>query len=381
MIACYGKLPLCGDFVTLGDVDGAFPVLREWLHASFGAALRRLPEGWDTAYRVAPMWRFVAGPGVFSVRAVCGVLCPSVDRAGRWFPVVVIGDEPDCKGWYAAVESLLLAVFSGQVGDIAGFVQGLERISAGERAEGAGEACPAVAMMGVLPGRTSVWWVPGHRGAGASNLIRQSLPCGADLVVMFGSVGGISAPADADWSRFERNGSAQPWIVNAEGRGALVLYGDQTPPIVALAQAASGALSPSAGLSALHALAQSLHADISRMADDLYASGALRVSHWGVAAICTQPDGVTVAMAGHLATRRWHADRSDSIMLAAPCAFVVVHDARDELHMQALGAPVLGCGAGTRHGADWLRLKGARLGIVDAACVLCCEEPRHAAAV
>ncbi|MBB4011671.1 type VI secretion system protein ImpM [Niveibacterium umoris] len=50
---------------------------------------RALGPAWLDRYLTAPVWRFVLTPGVLGSQGWAGVLLPSVDRVGRYFPLTV----------------------------------------------------------------------------------------------------------------------------------------------------------------------------------------------------------------------------------------------------------------------------------------------------
>jgi type VI secretion system protein ImpM len=74
---------------------------------------------WPEFYLTSPLWRFALASGACGPNAVGGVMMPSVDGVGRYFPLMVgrefiagadlsglvVGAEP----WYEAVEALALA--------------------------------------------------------------------------------------------------------------------------------------------------------------------------------------------------------------------------------------------------------------------------------
>lgn len=85
----YGKLSSLGDFAHrrlsaqwLESCDG-------WLSRSIAASRERLGERWLEVYLTAPLWRFAWGPGVVDARWWFGVLMPSCDNVGRYFPLLV----------------------------------------------------------------------------------------------------------------------------------------------------------------------------------------------------------------------------------------------------------------------------------------------------
>jgi type VI secretion system protein ImpM len=303
VIGGYGKLPLCGDFTSLGDLDGAFPLVREWLHSAFGAAQRLLPEGWDTAYRTAPIWRFAAGAGVFSPRAVVGVLSPSVDRVGRLFPLVLICDRQEGSGWYEAAENLLLDMFGGRLTDIADFDSRLRRLAAdGVDLAHANLHCPDLSAAHARLGRFSIWWAPElSDGSPRRTRVFEALPAGVELAAMLGS----DEPIHRDlhfMSNIAGGGPAAPCCLGAprcEDGPMLVLFGERTLERSSLLEAAQIVPATDFQLAWLLALAETLDADIRRMDDDLYAAGQARAVFAGMAVVWNLGvAGLAVAMTG-----------------------------------------------------------------------------------
>lgn len=58
----------------------------EWLQAGLRASRERVGAGWEQAYRCSPIWHFALAAGVCGESAWAGVMIPSVDRVGRYFP-------------------------------------------------------------------------------------------------------------------------------------------------------------------------------------------------------------------------------------------------------------------------------------------------------
>jgi type VI secretion system protein ImpM len=117
--AWYGKLPSLGDFASRRLTADFVQHWDLWLAESLQAQRDALGEGWREAYLHSPVWRFVCAPGVLPVEhlftdlqgalstaptsvrpkaqttqpqspAFMGVLTPSVDRVGRYFPFTLI---------------------------------------------------------------------------------------------------------------------------------------------------------------------------------------------------------------------------------------------------------------------------------------------------
>jgi len=90
----HGKLPSLGDFASR-RLDAAFiEPWDTWLAAGLLALREMRPDTWLDAYLGSPSWRFLLMPGVLpgaaGTQAWCGVLMPSVDRVGRYFPLTLV---------------------------------------------------------------------------------------------------------------------------------------------------------------------------------------------------------------------------------------------------------------------------------------------------
>ncbi len=130
-VGFYGKLPTLGDFVGR-DVPGQI-VERwdDWMQQSMAASRAALGERWLDLYLTAPMWRFFAHRGVLGDQPVAGVVFPSVDRVGRYFPLTVFATLPDdavglvvadqCAAWFERVEDLVLAQLEDESRDVDDF--------------------------------------------------------------------------------------------------------------------------------------------------------------------------------------------------------------------------------------------------------------------
>lgn len=90
----HGKLPSLGDFASR-RLDAPFiDAWDGWLAAGLLALREAEPEAWLDAYLGSPSWRFLLMPGVLpgeaGDQAWAGVLMPSVDRVGRYFPLTLV---------------------------------------------------------------------------------------------------------------------------------------------------------------------------------------------------------------------------------------------------------------------------------------------------
>jgi type VI secretion system protein ImpM len=107
----YGKLPTLGDFASRrleGDFIEPWDL---WLGEGLAAQREQLGAEWLDAYLRSPVWRFVLMPGVLpglvSTGALAGVLMPSVDKVGRYFPLTLVTPLGALPRSAAEIETLL----------------------------------------------------------------------------------------------------------------------------------------------------------------------------------------------------------------------------------------------------------------------------------
>lgn len=107
----YGKLPTLGDFASRRLDAGFVDAWDQWLGDGLAAQREQLGDGWLDAYLGSPVWRFVLMPGVLpggdGTTALAGVLMPSVDKVGRYFPLTLVTQLPALPRSTAEIEALL----------------------------------------------------------------------------------------------------------------------------------------------------------------------------------------------------------------------------------------------------------------------------------
>lgn len=105
----YGKLPTLGDFASR-RLEGEFiEPWDRWLGEGLAAHREQLGETWLDAYLGSPVWRFVLMPGVLAHEqaVLAGVLMPSVDKVGRYFPLTLVRRLAELPHSAQQLESLL----------------------------------------------------------------------------------------------------------------------------------------------------------------------------------------------------------------------------------------------------------------------------------
>jgi len=123
---CYGKLPGLGDFLSK-RLDPVFLAAWDrWLQAGLQDSRTHLGTQWSEHYLNAPIWRFALAPGLCSDKAMLGVLMPSVDSVGRYFPFSIVQEVSamwpaawavaEASGWFDRVERVALAGLNDNLG-------------------------------------------------------------------------------------------------------------------------------------------------------------------------------------------------------------------------------------------------------------------------
>jgi type VI secretion system protein ImpM len=190
-VGFYGKLPCRGDFlqrrVPADFVDAWDPWLQQSLHES----QQVLQDAWLDTYLTGPVWRFALAAGVCGEGAYAGILVPSVDRVGRYFPLTVIAklEADDClldfacgdPDWLAAAELLVIDAIAAEALDFDTFDEQVallrDRISfdAPLSLQSAVNAFAWPAMARTLQ-PLALWWKSGSVGSTLGWSVTQGLP-------------------------------------------------------------------------------------------------------------------------------------------------------------------------------------------------------------
>lgn len=90
----FGKLPSHGDFINRRLSRGFLETWDGWMQSAVAASKAVLGDEWLDTYLTSPIYNFVLQPGVCGRRGYAGILMPSVDRVGRYFPLTVVSSMP-----------------------------------------------------------------------------------------------------------------------------------------------------------------------------------------------------------------------------------------------------------------------------------------------
>jgi len=85
----YGKMPARGDFISRRLDTEFVHDWDAWLQRIIAESRERLGSTWLESFLAAPVWRFAVPAGMFSSSAWVGLMLPSVDRVGRYFPLTL----------------------------------------------------------------------------------------------------------------------------------------------------------------------------------------------------------------------------------------------------------------------------------------------------
>lgn len=121
----FGKLPAHGDFIHRNLPADFINHWDEWLQRYIATSQELLGESWLNIYLTSPIWRFTFTPGVVDGRAWAGIMMPSVDRVGRYFPFSILTQLPEnlnplefitlYSGWFDETEELCFQALEGEL--------------------------------------------------------------------------------------------------------------------------------------------------------------------------------------------------------------------------------------------------------------------------
>lgn len=125
----YGKLPSHGDFLQRGVSDDFVNQWDAWLQDGMARSRSELGEqAWLDVFLTSPLWRFALASGVVGGPVWAGILLPSVDRVGRYFPLTIVAELPPAvlpfelavagNGWFDWAETLARRTLEDELVDL-----------------------------------------------------------------------------------------------------------------------------------------------------------------------------------------------------------------------------------------------------------------------
>lgn len=245
-VGLYGKLPTHGDFLRRRAPDAFVAAWDGWLQQCMTASRSALGDRWLDVYLTSPIWRFACAPGAAGAAPIIGVMAPSVDRVGRYFPLTIVASLPagvslvsaalDAESFFDRAAQLVVDTFEAEfvefekfdadvvrLGDELGFLTlpravDLEAAAAATMADGVANrwqmpiASPGdlgTTLLQLLSHRMSaryapltMWWTEGSADVEPACLIVKGLP----------PPEGFGAMLDGSWAR--QRWELVPAIVN-----------------------------------------------------------------------------------------------------------------------------------------------------------------------
>ena len=171
-VGFYGKLPCRGDFLQRRAPQDFVDVWDAWLQESIHESRQRLQDAWLNTYLTGPVWRFTLAAGVCGANAYAGILVPSVDRVGRYFPLTVIAQlgADDCPlamacgspHWFESAETLVLEALQADALDFDTFDEQITLLRDRLDTSGASESSRLLSLLrdSPFPVGSARWQLP-----------------------------------------------------------------------------------------------------------------------------------------------------------------------------------------------------------------------------
>ncbi|MGB3621488.1 type VI secretion system-associated protein TagF [Ketobacter sp. MCCC 1A13808] len=114
----HGRIPAYRDVVTRNLRSEFVLTWNQWIQRSMPVAQDNLGSEWLDTYLTSPLWRFVFSAGLVGQNVWCGVMMPSVDRTGQYYPFMLAQPLPattlptalfsEAELWFQALEQIAL---------------------------------------------------------------------------------------------------------------------------------------------------------------------------------------------------------------------------------------------------------------------------------
>jgi type VI secretion system protein ImpM len=194
----FGKLPGMGDFAHRRLPESFRAVWDGWLQRGL-AGLRDRHADWTERYLEAPIWCFALGPRVAGARGWIGVLMPSVDGVGRYFPFTLCVELDESVGdalrgealaaalrWWALATQAALEGLDGDL-DALRFDAVLERVFVAAAAAAADAAADGVTALEsvVLPAAGASLWLGDPSVGDGVRMLCAGLPLDLQFDALF----------------------------------------------------------------------------------------------------------------------------------------------------------------------------------------------------
>ena len=228
----FGKMPVRGDFLSLGLPPAFIDPWEDWIRVSLATSRQQIDESWLDYYLTSPIWHFTLSTAICGDAAWVGIIMPSVDAVGRYFPLTIAAPVTqetgittlldNSKTWFMKAERLARSCLDDDF-DITAFEEAIVLLGAPDYqtqdspvAQITGGDCvkngwhfssnapddlsqvyPRLLrkMLNQLCASYSLWWTAGSASVAPTFLMTQGLP----------PPDGYAALLDGDWRRWGWN--------------------------------------------------------------------------------------------------------------------------------------------------------------------------------
>ena len=216
----FGKLPINGDFIHRNLPNHFIHSWDNWLQENILACKEQFQNDWLQHYLTSPIWRYFISPSVMDDNAYIGILAPSVDSVGRYFPMTIVAPISPAKvspiftntfqSIYANLETVFLKHLHAEEGTISMLCEDLDtqstallselnkqqidrlpdtldshRFKLTDQSDMSG-ALSSLWMMQLMQQHTgsTLWWSNGSQAIEPSLLINNGLPNKQQFIAM-----------------------------------------------------------------------------------------------------------------------------------------------------------------------------------------------------
>ena len=197
-VGYFGKLPAYGDFVRGGLTPD---IVRDWdriISSCLLSSKLSFHDGWVDAWLEAPVWRFAMPALVCGHMPLLGLWLPSVDKVGRYFPLMIAATCPGATpeqmarhgtAWLDAAEDTGRAAIADDLSP--------EQLKARIPPPPDFAVTPDTGLPYNLQPRpgAGLWWTEGSPRVPAQGLVLDTLPDAATFLAMLDAGG--PGPGDA----------------------------------------------------------------------------------------------------------------------------------------------------------------------------------------
>ena len=214
-IGVYGKIPAHGDFLNHNLPRNFLDSWDHWLQQSILASQEVLGPDWLEYFLISPVWRFVLPVNVIDDQSWAGIVLPSVDKVGRYYPLTLVARVPSEVGvsefitqarpWFESLEAvamttlesaldnsaMLEALNDSQMPELGSLTASTLKLQPREqcvlpldRFAGSASDNPLLSIMPLLcdalirpqAANLSMWWTEGGEHVGPALLLADKLP-------------------------------------------------------------------------------------------------------------------------------------------------------------------------------------------------------------